>query len=91
MDWRTENLQQGIHNGGMGTRAAKMLHQMPEVLAGRCGPELLKGARKLDGLGDVSWQRLAGGGGGGDGMESRGWCVLDSFRTPDNKHTWISS
>lgn len=71
----SRNLQQGVHNGGMGTCAAQMLHQMAEVLAGRGGPELLKGARKLDGLGDVSWQRLAGGGGGdGDGMEARGLC-----------------
>lgn len=91
MDRRTQDLQQGIHNGGMGTCAAQVFHQMAEVLAGRGGPELLKGARKLDGLGDVSWQRLAGGG-GGDGMEARGgqcvswippWTPDTGHRTPD--------
>lgn len=87
MDRRTQDLQQGIHNGGMGTCAAQVFHQMAEVLAGRGGPELLKGARKLDGLGDVSWQRLAGGG-GGDGMEARGGQCVSWIPpwTPDTGH-----
>lgn len=49
-----QDLQQGIHNGGIGTSLAQVHHEGLQALSSRRRPQLLKGDWKGDDLVEVA-------------------------------------